>query len=81
MRKVLIAAAAFLVSAVVGLVLLAVVPILIVVLPQIVARRTSGIGAVAGGVSSAALVFPRLSGVLGAFFALRRVNRAKAAKA
>jgi uncharacterized BrkB/YihY/UPF0761 family membrane protein len=80
-RKVFIAAVAFLGSAIAGVVLMVVGPILLVVLPQIVGRQSSGIGVVAGGVSGAALVVPLLCGVLGAFFALKRVNRAKDAKA
>jgi len=75
MRKFLIAAAAFLVSTVAGVILLAVGSIL-VMLPQIAQQRTSGIGAVAGGISGiAAFLVPLLCGVLGTVLALRRMNR------
>ncbi len=76
-RKLLIAIAAFTVAAVSGVVLLAVVSILLV-LPQIARVRASGIGAVAGGISEAAvLLVPLLSGVLGVILTLNRLNHPK----
>jgi hypothetical protein len=75
MRKVLIAVAAFLLSAMLGM-LLMVVGELLVILPGIAAQKTSGISAVAGGVSTLmGLLVPILCGVLGTVIVLRRLNR------
>jgi hypothetical protein len=75
MRKIAIAAAAFIISAALGVGLLVVATVLLAVI-HVERQHTSGIAAVAGGLSSrAVLLVPILSGILGAVLALRSVNR------
>ncbi len=77
MRKFAIAAAAFVISAALGVGLLVVGSILIV-LPRVYRMshdHASGVGAAAGGINGlTVLVVPLACGVLGAFFAVRRLG-------
>jgi len=77
-RKLAIAAAAFVISAALGVGLLVVGAILIL-LPRIYRMSHgggSGISAIAGGINGVTvIVFPLACGALGAFLALRRAGR------
>jgi preprotein translocase subunit SecG len=76
MRKFALAAAAFVIAATLGIGLLALGSIVIVILAH---HNSSGIGAVAGGLSrgisgATVLIVPVLCGVVGAYLAMRRVG-------
>jgi len=75
MRKLAIAAAAFVISAALGVGVLALAAVLVAVI-HVERHHASGIAAVAGGMSSTAvLLVPLASGILGAVLVLRSVNR------
>jgi hypothetical protein len=78
MRKLAIAAAAFVISAALGVGLL-VVGSMLILLPRIYRMshdHASGIGAAAGGINGVTvLVVPLVCGALGAFLAVRRLGR------
>jgi hypothetical protein len=74
MQKLLIAAAAFVVSATLGVGLLVLGAVLFAVI-HIERQHTSGIGAVAGGLNTVTvLLVPLLTGLLGAGYVLRRTS-------
>jgi len=77
MRKPLIAAVAFIASAILGPVLLLIIVMLIgYVWMALSQHNQSGIGAVAGGISEAAvLLVPILCGVIGTLIVLHRLDR------
>jgi hypothetical protein len=78
MRQPVILTLAFIVSMVLGVVLLLIVTAIGFVKIAIQQRSHSGIGAVAGGISEAlALLVPLLCGVSGTLIALRRIERRK----
>jgi hypothetical protein len=74
MQKFLTAAAAFVVSAALGVGLLVLVAVAIAVI-HIERQHTSGMGAFAGGVNHITVfAVPLLCGILGAVYTLRRTN-------
>jgi hypothetical protein len=77
MRTPLIAALAFVVSTLLGVVLLLITSaVMSFALLAIERHKHPGIGAVAGGVSETAVVMtPLLCGVIGVLLALRRIKR------
>jgi hypothetical protein len=77
MRKFLIAIAAFLASAIFGTLFLLIVLMAISYLWIVFSQRNhSGIGAVVGGISEAAvLLVPMLCGVIGTLIVLHRLDR------
>jgi hypothetical protein len=79
MRKPLVAAIAFILSAVLGVILLLLVRIAIgFVQIAIQQHKHPGIGAIAGGISEASVTTtPILCGILGMFLSLRYLNRKK----
>jgi hypothetical protein len=75
MRKLVIAAAAFVISATLGAGLLAIWSIVVVLIAR---HGSSGTGPVAGGVSgTTVIVVPLICGALGAILAVRVANRSK----
>jgi Na+/phosphate symporter len=73
MQKMLVAAAAFVIGATLGMGLLAAVVIVAAVMS---ARRSGGLGVLTGGVGhSTVLVVPVACGLLAAWMALRRLNQ------
>jgi hypothetical protein len=79
MRKPLILTLAFIVSMVLGVVLLPlIIPAIGFVQIAIQQRNHAGIGAVAGGISeTSVLLVPLLFGVIGTLITLRRIERRK----
>jgi hypothetical protein len=79
MRKPLILTLSFLVSMVVGVVLLLLLTVVVGLVQLAFVRHSqSGIGAVAGGISEASvLLVPLLIGVIGTLITLRRIERRK----
>jgi hypothetical protein len=77
MRKVLIATIAFVVSAIVGVILSLLIAMVISYLWITVYQRNhSGIGAVAGGISeTAVMLVPILWGIIGMLIVLHRIER------
>ena len=77
MRKPLIAAVAFIASAILGPVLLLIIVMLIgYVWMAISQHNQSGLGAIAGGISEAAvLLVPILCGIIGTLIVLHRHDR------
>jgi hypothetical protein len=80
MRKPLVLTVAFIVSMVLGTVLLLLIAVGIGFIQIAVQQRNhSGIGTVAGGISEAmVLLVPLLCGVIGVLIALRQLDRRKA---
>jgi hypothetical protein len=79
MRKPLIIAISFVVSMVLGVVLLLIVVTAVGFVQMAMQQRNhSGIGAVAGGISEVSvLLVPLLFGVIGTLITLRRIERKK----
>ena len=77
MRKALIATVAFIASAILGTVLLLLIAMAVgYILIAIYQRNHPGLGAVAGGISEAAvLLVPILCGVIGTLITLHRLER------
>jgi uncharacterized membrane protein YsdA (DUF1294 family) len=79
MRRALILALAFMVSTVLGVVLLLLIITAIGFVQMAIQQRNhSGIGAVAGGISEVSVFLtPLLFGVIGALITLRQIERGK----
>jgi hypothetical protein len=77
MRKTLIAAVAFITSAILGTMLLLLISMAVgYLLISLYQRNHSGIGAIAGGLSETAVIaVPILCGIIGTLIVLRRIER------
>ena len=76
MRKALIVIAAFLASAIVGVILTLLIGMVAVTLQTLSLRNHSGLGAISGGISEiAVMMVPILWGVIGTLIVLHRLER------